>query len=97
LPADILPDGRGGLSGRVVPDYFGTAWAAAIGSRDVGMKAERVTNAGEHRNHGGGVFLSWRKTGEKGLASLCSVRKITKRAHAGRWPETKWEILTKKL
>jgi hypothetical protein len=29
---------------------------------------------------------------EKGLANMWSGKRITKRAHAGRWQETKWEI-----
>src|ERR1035441_7834396 len=39
-PKGHLPDGRGGGAARVVPDDFGTDWAAEIGNRDVRMKAE---------------------------------------------------------
>jgi hypothetical protein len=39
---DSLPDGGGGSAERVVPDHFGTDWAAEIGNRDVRMKADHV-------------------------------------------------------
>jgi hypothetical protein len=41
-----------------------------------------------------------RKTGgglEKGLANLWSRKRITKKAHAGRGQETKWEMSAKLL
>jgi len=42
FPEDRLPDGGSGGSARVVPDHFGTNWAAEIGNRDVRMKADHV-------------------------------------------------------
>jgi hypothetical protein len=42
FPEDRLPDGGGGGAATGVPDDFGTDWAAAIGNRDVRMKAEYV-------------------------------------------------------
>ncbi len=42
FPADNLPDGGSGGPARVVPGHSGRDWAAAIGNRDVRMKAERV-------------------------------------------------------
>ena len=42
FPEDSLPDGGSGGSKRVVPGHSGRDWAAAIGNRDVRMKAEHV-------------------------------------------------------
>src|SRR5271155_310793 len=38
FPEDRLPDGGSGGAERVVPDYFGTDWAAEIGKCDDRMK-----------------------------------------------------------
>src|SRR5580692_1250884 len=40
FPADRLPDGGSGSAEGVVPDDFGTDWAAEIGSCDVRIKAD---------------------------------------------------------
>jgi hypothetical protein len=52
---DSLPDGGGGSAARVVPDHFGTDWAAEIGNRDVRMKADHGKTTATS-----GVFTSGR-------------------------------------
>jgi len=42
FPEDSLRDGRSGGSAKVVPDHFGTDWAAEIGNCDDRMKADHV-------------------------------------------------------
>jgi hypothetical protein len=56
FPEDRLPDGGSGGSASVVPDHFGTDWAAEIGNRDVRMKADHVkttATTGEVSSHPG--------------------------------------------
>jgi len=40
FPEDCFPNGGSGGAARVVPGHFGRDWAAAIGNRDVRMKAD---------------------------------------------------------
>src|SRR5271163_2762860 len=77
FPAGCLPDGRGGGPARVVPDYFGTDWAAEIAHSLIRMN-EKVKGTHENEgNHGRGVF----KWHEKvcGKAQLSTNRSLCQR------------------
>jgi endo-beta-N-acetylglucosaminidase D len=108
FPEDSFSDGGGGGSARVVPDHFGTDWAAKIGNRDVRMKTDHVktTATTEEVSSNPRDKGHWIKNGvetpptlektevglDKRLANRWSKSKIKKKSHAGRGQETIWEI-----
>jgi hypothetical protein len=72
FPEDRFPDGGGCGSARVVPDHFGTDWAAEIGNRDVKMKADHVKTTAtteEASSH----------PGEKGIGAKNGVETTSRR------------------